>query len=253
MFTPTPPQPDKPLLVLLPGLDGTGKLFAPQIPSLAQHFDVRCLNIPQSNRQPWAELARSVIDLIYHTQGQRPTYLCGESFGGCLALQIALTAPELLSHLILINPASALRRQGWLRWTTQATGYVPEWLFNLSGAFALSLLANFDRIEQAHQDLFVKTVRPVPQSCVSWRLAMLQTFEAVPAQLQRLTLPTALVASGCDRLFPSDQEALILQRDLPQATIYSLPYSGHVCLLEKGVNLAQCLQSMNFLAVKSLV
>lgn len=253
LFTPTFPQLDKPLMVMLPGMDGTGKLFLPQLRSLSHHFDIRCLNIPESNRQDWPELAESVVDLIYYAQGKRQTYLCGESFGGCLALQVAITAPQLFSRLIVINPASALRRQTWLRWATQYVDIVPEWLFKASGALSLSLLANFERIEDDKRDLFVKTVRPISQECVNWRVQMLNRFDAQPEKLKQLAMPTALLASGRDRLFPSDQEARILRYLLPDAVVYSLPYSGHVCLLEREVDLAQCLKTLDFLPEPSAV
>ena len=247
LFAPIFPQPEKPLIVLLPGLDGTGKLFGEQVQVLSPYFDIRCLKIPESNRQGWESLAGSVVELIYHAQGDRPTYLCGESFGGCLALQVALTAPELLSQLVMINPASALRRHFWLRGMAQTAAFVPEWLFNVSGAFALSVIANFDRIEKTQQELFIKTVRPISQACVMWRLEMLHQFEVATERLQQLSTPTTLLASGRDHLLPSQQEAALLQRHLPNAAIYPLPESGHACLIERDVDLAQCFQALNLL------
>jgi pimeloyl-ACP methyl ester carboxylesterase len=253
LFAPGLPQLDKPVMVMLPGLDGTGELFVTQTPQLSRYFDIRCLKIPVSNRQDWPDLGRSVIQLIRGIQARRPVYLCGESFGGCLALQVAMTAPELLSHLVVINPASALRRQAWLRWTTQYTHYVPDWLFRSSGAIALSLLANFDRIEPSMQQLFAQTVRPIPQDCVTWRINMLHRFEASSERLKRVLAPTALLASGRDRIFPSAREAVLLKQSLPQAKVFSLPESGHVCLLEKDVDLTRCLKALSFLPQPKVV
>lgn len=253
LFATTFPQIDKPLMVMLPGLDGTGKLFVSQMKPLSRYFDVHCLNIPESNRQDWQGLAKSVIELIRQIQDDRPLYLCGESFGGCLALQIAMCAPEMLSRLIVINPASALRRHVWLRWTTQYADYVPEWLFRVSGAIALPLLANFDRMGAYERELFVNTVRPISQACVTWRIGMLHKFEAQPERLKQVSVPTALLASGRDRLFPSAQEAELLQKYFPNARTYSLPYSGHVCLLENEVDLAKCLEALDFLPEAAVV
>lgn len=253
LFATTFPQLDKPLMVLLPGLDGTGKLFVSQMKPLSQYFDVHCLNIPESNRQDWQSLAKTVIELIHQMRDNRPLYICGESFGGCLALQIAMCAPDLLSHLVVINPASALRRHPWLRWTTQYADYVPEWLFRASGAIALPLLANFDRMGTYECELFVKTVRPISQACVTWRIGMLHKFEAHPEQLREIAVPTALLASGRDRLFPSDREADLLKQYMPNAKTYALPKSGHVCLLENDVDLARCLKALDFLPTRSAI
>ncbi|MGD1859334.1 MAG: alpha/beta fold hydrolase [Leptolyngbyaceae cyanobacterium] len=247
LFAPVFPRFDRPLMVMLPGLDGTGKLFAPQLRSLAHHFDIRCLVIPEDNRQDWPELSQAVAEAIEATCGSRPIYLCGESFGGCLALQVTQLLQRRLTHLVLVNPASALRRYAWLRWTTQYTSAVPSWLFKMSGTVALPLLANFDRIAQPKRDLFIKTVRPISQSCVAWRIDMLHRFEIQPSQLAAIKVPTTLLASGSDRLFPSDQEAQLLRQSLWQANIYNLPNSGHVCLLEDTVDLSACLKILGVL------
>ncbi|MGF1522556.1 MAG: alpha/beta fold hydrolase [Leptolyngbyaceae cyanobacterium] len=253
LFVPTSPQPDKPLMVLLPGLDGTGQLFAPQTSGLSRHFDLRCLSIPEDNRQDWPALAKSVIGLIQDEQAGRITYLCGESYGGCLGLQIALAAPTTVNQLVLINPASSLRGQFWSRWLLPAAPYAPEWVYKLSGAFTFYLLADFERIQNRWQQLFVETVRPISQSCVNWRLSMLQSFEIDTAQLKRLTMPTVLLASGRDRLLPSYREARRLQQFLADATTYLLPESGHVCLLEDSVDLASCLKALDFLPEPSSI
>ncbi len=250
LLTPVVPQPDKPLMVMLPGLDGTGKLFVSQVRSLARDFDVRCLAIPEENRQAWPELAQEVIQLIKVVGRNRPVYLCGESFGGCLALQVALMAPFCLAHLVLINPASALRRYPWMRWATQCTSFIPDWLFQTSGAIALPLLANFERISREKQDLFIRTVRPISQACVAWRIDLLHRFQVQPEQLTQLPVATSLLASGSDRLLPSQEEARLWQQSLPQAQIYCLPDSGHVCLLEDAVDLSQCLQALQALPLQ---
>ncbi|MEM6521121.1 MAG: alpha/beta hydrolase, partial [Cyanobacteria bacterium P01_C01_bin.70] len=169
------------------------------------------------------------------------------------ALQVTQLLQQRLSHLVLVNPASALRRYAWLRWTTQYTSSVPNWLFKASGAVALPLLANFDRISQDKRNLFIKTVRPISQACVAWRIDMLHRFEIQPPQLAAIRVPTTLLASGSDRLFPSDQEAQLLKQSLHRANIYNLPDSGHACLLEDAVDLSVCLKIFGVLPAPQTV
>ena len=110
-LTPRSPNPDYPLFIYLPGMDGTGQLLRSQIPSLAAAFDVRCLVIPPHYLSDWQDLANQVTRLIATELSQRNSkrvYLCGESFGGCLALKVALTAPHLLNRIILCNPATSV-------------------------------------------------------------------------------------------------------------------------------------------------
>ena len=253
LFAPTSLQPQKPLMIFLPGLDGTGKLFAPQVSRLSQHFDLRCLAIAEHNRQGWSTLAEAVIDLICRESSDKKIYICGESYGGCLALQVALTAPAIVKRLILVNPASSLREQFWSQWLLPWAPYTPEWLYSVSGALAFYLLADFERIPSYWQQTFIKTVGPISQSCVNWRLSMLQEFHIDTSQLKQLTIPTVLLASGRDRLLPSYNEVRRLQQLLPDAMTYLLPESGHVCLLEESVDLVSCLKTLDFLPEPSSI
>ena len=96
---PTPFQPELPLFVFLCAMDGTSKLLRSKISSLSTGFDIRCLSIPQNDLSTWEQLSEKTINLIKIEQKaapKRPVYLCGESFGGCLALKVALNTPELL-------------------------------------------------------------------------------------------------------------------------------------------------------------
>ncbi|MHC5829615.1 MAG: alpha/beta fold hydrolase, partial [Nostoc sp.] len=83
-LTPERVQPEYPLLVYLPGMDGTGQLLRSQTAGLEAGFDVRSLAIPRKDLNTWDVLTKSVLDLIHaelEKSSQRPVYLCGESFG----------------------------------------------------------------------------------------------------------------------------------------------------------------------------
>jgi pimeloyl-ACP methyl ester carboxylesterase len=105
----SPSRQKRPLLLYLPGMDGTGKLFYRQAQALQAEFHVRplSLNHPAAG-QSWESLADWV-----GSQLDEGAYLCGESFGACLALAVAAQQPERCRGLILVNPASSLRRRPW--------------------------------------------------------------------------------------------------------------------------------------------
>lgn len=49
----------------------------------------------------WDVLAEKVLELIHaelEKSPRRSVYLCGEFFGGCLAMKVALRSPELLTE-----------------------------------------------------------------------------------------------------------------------------------------------------------
>ena len=253
LLTPTEAQPQKPLLVYLPGMDGSGRLFSTQVPALHSHFEVRCLALPREDRSTWDRLANQTIALITTVAAGRPIYLCGESFGACLALQVVAQDPQLAHRLILVNPASAFHRLPWLHWLGQITPWVPSLAFPWSTLGSLPLLANLSRMAPTQREQLLGAVRAVPQTTVAWRMALLAQFqpEALPLAVQ--TPPTLIVAALADGLLPSLEEAQRLTQRLPQAQIYPLPHSGHACLLEQGVNLGQILAKTGFLPQSSPV
>lgn len=107
-LTPKRIQPEYPLFVFLPGMDGTGQLLRSQTSGLESAFDVRCLAIPRDDMTSWDVLVEKVLELIQaelEKNSHRSVYLCGESFGGCLAIKVAIALPQLFDHIILINPA----------------------------------------------------------------------------------------------------------------------------------------------------
>lgn len=246
-LTPAGVDPHKPLLVYLPGMDGTGALLAKQVPSLKPHFEVRCLALPSDDLSPWPVLARQVRDLIAEVRHGRPLYLCGESFGACLALEILAQQPALADYLILINPASSFHRLSWLHWIGQITPWLMPNLFQTSTLSSLPVLANLHRVELAERQQLLAAVQSVSQATAAWRIKLLAQFRIHRAALAQIQAPTLLIAALADRLLPSLAEAQHLATLLPQPQIYPLPHSGHVSLLEAAVDLSEIFAATGFL------
>jgi pimeloyl-ACP methyl ester carboxylesterase len=250
-LTPAQLCPTAPLFIFLPGMDGSGKLLRTQTAGLEAEFDIRCLAIPVDDLSSWEILTEQVVELIQAERQQgalgRPVYLCGESFGGCLALRVASYAPDVLTHLLLVNPASSFRRREWMLWGGQVIRYFPEFLYELSSIALLPSLAALERIAPRDRQALLDAIRCVPQKTSAWRLSLLQTFNVDQLPLEQVTQPTLIIASAADRLLPSVTEAQTLQQRLPQSQLQVLPQSGHTCLLEADINLYQLMQQQHFL------
>lgn len=243
-------QPNFPLFVFLPGMDGTGELLRTQTAGLEAAFDVRCLAIPPDDLTSWEVLAGKVVQLVQaelDLSPDRPVYLCGESFGGCLAIKVALHAPQLFDRIILVNPASSFRFRPWIAWSSQISRFLPEPLFRFSSVALMPFLANLERIPLQDRQAFWDTVQAVPQKTSIWRLALLSEFHVSTDQLRSLTQPVLLVASGHDRLLPSLLEVQRLVHCFVNAQVFVLPFSGHACLLEADVNLYEIMKQNHFL------
>lgn len=249
-LTPKALRPQFPLFVFLPGMDGTGQLLRAQTAGLERGFDVRCLAIPPNDLTNWENLAQRVVDLVYaEVQGEagRSIYLCGESFGGCLAMKVVERSPELFERLILVNPASSFNRRPWIGWGAQISRHLPEVFYQWSSISFLPLLAAFQQISLLDRQALVEAVRSVPQPTSIWRMELLREFQVPSQALRSLTIPTLILASGKDRLLPSLTEAYRLKSNFQKAEVAVLPESGHTCLLEANVNLYHILQQHDFL------
>ncbi|MGV0025987.1 alpha/beta fold hydrolase [Phormidesmis priestleyi] len=249
-LTPKTLRRNAPLFVFLPGMDGTGQLLRAQTAGLEAGFDVRCLAIPPDDLNSWEALAQQVVDLIQQEiegDEERLVYLCGESFGGCLAMKVAVLAPHLFDRMILVNPASSFNRRPWITWGSSLSRYLPEIVYQFSSVTFLPLLASFGRIAPEDRQALVEAVRSVPQKTSIWRMCLLHQFQIPKQELRQLTQPVLLLASVDDRLFPSVPEAYRLKRTFQNAQVVVLPQSGHTCLLEAEVNLFEIMQTHGFL------
>jgi pimeloyl-ACP methyl ester carboxylesterase len=118
-----------PKLVLLPGLDGTGKLFAEFLKALDLGVSANVVPYPPDVPLGYEELEPLVREAL-PTRGH--FVLLGESFSGPLAIRIAANPPPALVGLILCvtfasNPFPHL---GWARWLAPFLPLksMPRWL-----------------------------------------------------------------------------------------------------------------------------
>ena len=246
-------NPDAPLFVYLPGMDGTGKLLQTQSDRLVANFDLRCLSIRTDDYSTWEDLATDTVRLIESelaNKTNREVYLCGESFGGCLAIKTALAAPNLIKKLILVNPASCFNQLPLLSWSVNLAPWMPAWVHRYSAAGLLPFLVQLNRINDCDRERLIESMKSVPPQVVNWRLSLLRDFKVTKEQLRSLNMPSLIIAGAADGLLPSVQEAQKLTRLLPKAKSIVLPQSGHACLLETGINLYEILVKQNFTSAR---
>jgi len=251
-LTPQQTNPGKPLFVFLPGMDESEKLALLQIASVEAAFNIRCLVIQPDFMESWDILSERVINLtqaeLEAIPQQQSTYLCGESFGGCLALKVLVKAPQLFQRVILVNPASSFNRRPWIHWGSLLTRLLPEWLYQMFSTLVLPFLAAGNRMTPEARQALLESVRSVPIKTSVQRLSLMRDFDLDEGRLQQFTQSVLLIASKGDTLLPSVPEAKRLAGIFPDSHVVTLPHSGHACLLEADVNLYKIMQSVNFIA-----
>ena len=95
-----------PLLLFLPGIDGTGGAGATQWPRVAPMYEVHSFSFGTEDRSSFTECVEA-CNAFLEKEPQRATLLVGESTGAVLALGIALRSPSLVNALCLVNPATS--------------------------------------------------------------------------------------------------------------------------------------------------
>ena len=133
-LTLAPPDVSKPLMLYVPGLDGTGFAASPQFDRLERSFDLKAMHVPPTDRSDFKTLVETIATFLEEettrreAAGEKPrsakkgkkkfqrdgsVYLLGESMGGLLSLGVALRRPDLVDRLVLVNPASSFDRSPW--------------------------------------------------------------------------------------------------------------------------------------------
>lgn len=88
-------------LVLLPGLDGTGRLFGPLLEILPASWESAVVTYPPDRRLNYEQLYPCIREVM---PWNVPYTLMAESFGGPLALQFAVEQPQGVQAVVLCAP-----------------------------------------------------------------------------------------------------------------------------------------------------
>ncbi len=227
-------------------MDGSGDLLESQT-HIWEHFDVRCLYLP-SEELDWEQITQATVSLIKEElaiNGKRKIYLCGESFGGCLALKLIELEPKLFDQVVIINCASAFSQRPLLTLGIFFTEIMSNFAYRYSAILLLPFLGKLGAISKKEKNKLLKVMRNVPPKVVSSRLALLRNFEFEPPQVYPRLL---FVAGKQDNLLPSVSEAQRLKQEyFPSAKVAILPNSGHCCLLETDIDLLEIMSEQQLL------
>ena len=183
-------MPDIPLFIFLPGMDGSSVSLQNQRSKLETKFDLRCLILPADDLTDWDGLVTQVVDLVNAAKTsypRQPIYLCGESFGGCLALKLVSQRPDLFDRLILINPASSFHRQPWRHLSVELVKPMPTFLYSLATAAFLPFLVSTHRTSRKNCLALLQAMHDVTPRSVAWRLALLRDFRLDDLSLETFT------------------------------------------------------------------
>ena len=235
-------------LVLVPGIDGTGKMFYRQLPSLQRTFAVTTTRL-RDDAETMDDLVADLHAEIMRVAGTdgRVTLL-GESFGGALTLSYAVAHPDRVDRLVILNSFANYGSPARLWLGYQLLRAIPwRWMRTVRRLNARRLHSpktERDEITRAH-DLMRASTR---QGYLS-RLRILRRYD-VRRQLPTIAVPVLYLAADRDTLVRSVEHATMMSRLTPAATMRILEGHGHSCLIAPDMDLAAILN--DWLARRSL-
>jgi pimeloyl-ACP methyl ester carboxylesterase len=179
-------------LVLLPGLDGTGKLFSEFVRALGPRVDPYIVAYPTNQPLGYDELETLVLTTLPR---DRPFVLLGESFSGPIAIRIAARSPAGLAGVILCA-TFARNPFPWLGWARPLARFLP--LKSLPRWVRSPLMWGSASSQRAPPQL-ERAIAGVSVAVVRHRIAALLAVDE-SAALASITLPTLLLRARGDRV-----------------------------------------------------
>ncbi len=230
---------DLPLLIKICGLDGSGKLFYKQIPSLAKSYRVVTFPLRDDPAATYEMLADDVAAII-EAIGEGKAVVVGESFGGGIAFSFALRYPQMLDRLVIVNSFAWYRRRLRIHAAAKLATVLPKQFivpFRLMSA-TLGLLV--DGVKGEDRLRILQVLQAIEMKGYARRLQLISEVNLLD-RLSEIQAPTLLIATPRDLLVPSVREAHEMAARMPNATVKIIDKAGHSLLLRDDVQLSDIL------------
>ena len=218
-------------VVYVPGIDGTGRMLLSCADRLAERCDLSCLSYiadDTADRDGYEQLAGEVLARIDEL-GHARTLLLAESFGGAVALQTALHAPERIAGLAIVNSFCHYRRRLHLAMTRLSAPLLPRWAFDI-GRRALAPWTLFGKRREPEAIAEFRSIAG-GEFGVAYRrrLKMIAGLDLRP-RLGEITQAVTLFVGTKDRVVDSLRSARLMAAALPDARVEILEGAGHLIL-----------------------
>ena len=228
-----------PLLIYVPGLDGTGQLFFKQSPPLAIAHRVVTFRSRDHGPFTYEDLTDDLAAIIGDL-GERQATIVGESFGGTVALWFALRYPQMVKRLVVINSFPRFRNRVTINLGSKLASGLPFRLLWPVRRFANCVGLFVDTVNREDRERFWMAVRTVSAEAYARRLQLIAELD-LESRLGEIQSPTLFIAGSRDLLIPSVKEAHSMAARMPAARVRVIEGAGHACLMGSRVRLDELL------------
>ena len=216
----------RPTLVLMPGFDGTGKLFEPIIPLLEPHFNLTVVTYPDLGS------FNEYIDCAYHQLPLEPGYsLLAESFSGPIALTLMSRLQDQIGPSVLCSTFC----RSPLQTMTEMLNQIPDQMFSLGalGSFCFDVDDDFDEDFTDTQPIPVNVTAQLDGAVLKHLISVLSRID-VSALLPDIQTSILFLQGTHDKLVP-DSHAQMIEQYLPN--VHRVNLDGPHMLLQTNPHL----------------
>ncbi len=234
-------------LIMLHGFGASSYSFSKIIPALSKHFTIYAFDLKGFGKSPKPDDHRySVydqalfVDQYLNKHHLEKVILLGHSYGGGVALTLALMDPKRFAKLVLIDSASY----------DQQLPKLIRWLqIPILGKLGFYLIPASVEVKESYKYAFYDN-RKIPEDIVreyaknlyqpNARKVYLQTVEnLIPEDIAKISrryrtiqIPT-LIVWGANDIVIRKEKAYRLHRDIPHSQLKIIPRCGHIPHEEK--------------------
>lgn len=220
-----------PVLLLLPGAAATSLMWAPNIARLSERLRTYAVDqVGEVGRSSCRRALASMDDLVAWLReladglapGERVS-VAGVSYGGALAAQFALQAPERVRKAVLLAPgATVYPISRWFMARLMASAVAPRWV--LPGLVRW-MFADMVRLQPRWVEETTEELRVVMRTLVPRKVPL---PGVVPeAQWQTLRVPVLFLVGEHETIYPARKAAERMRRVAPAVRVEVVPGAGH--------------------------
>ena len=195
----------RPILVLLPGLDGTGDLFTWLVKCIGDEFNTLVVRYPTDELLTSAQLRQRISDSTPTTE---PFWLVAESFSTPLAIQFAANARSNMVGLILCAGFATAPRKGLIRIFVDLLAPIAVRLTPPTSVIRWFLFGSFGSVELA--EAVRSATSRVRSSLLALRVRQALRTDA-RSELAAVACPVLYIRASEDRVVPETSSKEILR------------------------------------------
>jgi pimeloyl-ACP methyl ester carboxylesterase len=227
-------------VILLNGLFGNLKIWAPVVEALSKEYRVIVPRLPlfdsHMSMTSIKQLVRVLHDFVERHQLSGVT-LVGHALGGQAALFYANQHPEVVDKLVLVSSSGLLDKD-----ITSDSGTISPFSFDFINDKVRTAFHHPDEVATGLAKEIYQLVQDAPKRFALASLLQSSLHSSVSTFLSKLDLPVLLIWGLQDQVNPPDN-ALHFHDLLPNSTVKFIDQCGHLPMIEKPTCFVESIES----------